>query len=200
MTTPFFSEQIISTNADEARSVYTADVDGDGDIDVLSASSGDNKIAWYENNGSEGFTERIISTNADGASSVYVADVDGDGDIDIVSTAYCFFNPGGDMTDLWTVSNIDPYWNSDDAYSWEYNATKIFCADIDHDNRDEVFISCSEKFRSRRCTREDRSSRQSDQSLQNKRILMWKCSRDSSVKFQCRSWVLRRTPRLVLSN
>ena len=33
----------------EANSVYAVDVDGDGDMDVLSASSDDNKIAWYEN-------------------------------------------------------------------------------------------------------------------------------------------------------
>ena len=32
-----------------ANSVYSVDVDGDGDIDVLSASYYDNKIAWYEN-------------------------------------------------------------------------------------------------------------------------------------------------------
>lgn len=31
------------------RSVHATDVDGDGDVDVLSASEGDNKIAWYEN-------------------------------------------------------------------------------------------------------------------------------------------------------
>ena len=42
----FGAEQIISTNADEANSVYAADVDGDGDLDVLSASSIDDKIAW----------------------------------------------------------------------------------------------------------------------------------------------------------
>ncbi len=29
--------------------VFAADVDGDGDIDVLSASTIDDKIAWYEN-------------------------------------------------------------------------------------------------------------------------------------------------------
>ena len=32
-----------------ANSVYAADLDGDGDMDVLSASYHDHKIAWYEN-------------------------------------------------------------------------------------------------------------------------------------------------------
>ena len=32
-----------------STSVYAADPDGDGDLDVLSASYGDDKIAWYEN-------------------------------------------------------------------------------------------------------------------------------------------------------
>jgi len=63
------------------------DVDGDGDMDVLSASFYDDKIAWYENDGSESFTERIISTAADGANSVYAADVDGDGDMDVLSAS-----------------------------------------------------------------------------------------------------------------
>ena len=39
---------MITTAADGARCVYAADLDADGDLDVLSASS-DDKIAWYEN-------------------------------------------------------------------------------------------------------------------------------------------------------
>ena len=35
---PTFTEHAISTSADGARSVYAADVDGDGDMDALSAS------------------------------------------------------------------------------------------------------------------------------------------------------------------
>ena len=82
---PTFTEHAISTSADKARSVHAADVDGDGDMDVLSASDEDDKIAWYENDGSESFTEHVISTSADGAFSIYAADVDGDGYMDVLS-------------------------------------------------------------------------------------------------------------------
>ncbi|NQT24826.1 VCBS repeat-containing protein [candidate division KSB1 bacterium] len=54
-----FSEQKVivshSTSTYGATSVYSADLDGDGDMDVLSASERDNKIAWYANDGSGGF-------------------------------------------------------------------------------------------------------------------------------------------------
>ena len=43
---PAFDVHTITTSADGARSVYAADVDGDGDMDVLSASMVDDKIAW----------------------------------------------------------------------------------------------------------------------------------------------------------
>ncbi|MDT8415418.1 MAG: T9SS type A sorting domain-containing protein [Flavobacteriaceae bacterium] len=35
--------------ADFASDVYAADIDSDGDLDVLSASSTDSRISWYEN-------------------------------------------------------------------------------------------------------------------------------------------------------
>ena len=67
---------------------YAADLDGDGDYDILSASSWHDRIAWYENNGSGIFgSTQTITTGADGANSVYAADLDGDGDYDVLSAS-----------------------------------------------------------------------------------------------------------------
>ena len=86
--TPSFIAHTITTGAEGAQSVVTIDMDGDGDMDVLSASYTDDKIAWYENDGSQNFTEHVISTVADGAESVTTADVDGDGDMDVLSASF----------------------------------------------------------------------------------------------------------------
>ena len=42
-------QQIIATSANGTYGVYAGDMDEDGDLDVLSASCTDDKIAWYEN-------------------------------------------------------------------------------------------------------------------------------------------------------
>jgi hypothetical protein len=82
-----FSDHTISASTQGHSSVHAADVDGDGDTDVLSASRFDDTIAWYENDGGQNFSKRIISTNAEGARSVYSVDLDGDGDSDVLSAS-----------------------------------------------------------------------------------------------------------------
>jgi hypothetical protein len=69
-----------------ASSVYATDMDGDGDMDVLSASNDDHKIAWYENTDGDGTfgAQQVISTAALRARSVYATDLDGDGDMDVL--------------------------------------------------------------------------------------------------------------------
>jgi len=85
-----FAPNDIFLGATDARSVSTADLDGDGDIDVLSASFGDDAIRWYENNGGSppNFIAHDISLTADGAICVATADVDGDGDTDVLTASF----------------------------------------------------------------------------------------------------------------
>ena len=100
----------ITTDVDAALSVFVADMDNDGDMDIVSASAGDDKIAWYENDGAvdPSFTAAVIATSADGAISVFVADIDNDGDMDIVSAS------GGDNTIAWYENDgaANPSWTA----------------------------------------------------------------------------------------
>ena len=66
--------QTISDSANGVRDVHTADLDGDGDMDVLSVSAAYNKIAWYENDGNGNFgNQQIITTDQIYAISVFAA-------------------------------------------------------------------------------------------------------------------------------
>ncbi|WP_299521693.1 T9SS type A sorting domain-containing protein [Winogradskyella sp.] len=127
----FGSQQIISSLANGAVFISTIDLDNDGDIDVLSASYNDDKIAWYENiDGLGDFSEeKIIVSSVDGASSIFVSDIDGDGDADILSASInddkiAWFentNGQGNFNVMKTITN-----NADGAVS-------VFASDIDGD-------------------------------------------------------------------
>ncbi len=84
------SENVITTLADGPRTIHLADLDGDDDLDLLSASSNDNKVAWYENlDGLGTFGEQtVISTIGSGVLFVYTGDLDNDGDQDILSASH----------------------------------------------------------------------------------------------------------------
>jgi hypothetical protein len=75
----FVERHVITTNAHGRGALFTADIDGDGDIDALSASYFDEKIAWYENSDGAGTfgPQQIIVTTVSFAESVGTADFDG---------------------------------------------------------------------------------------------------------------------------
>jgi hypothetical protein len=128
----FGSSDTISTAVSGPESVFAADVDGDGDMDVLSASFLDNKIAWYENDGSGGFTEHAISTTAEQARSVFAADVDGDGDMDVLSASQY------DNKIAWYENDGSENFTEHAISTSAVLAYSVFAADVDGDGDMDV--------------------------------------------------------------
>lgn len=59
----FGCQKVISDSLDGAYGIHVADLDGDGDPDVLAAAEAGDQVVWYENTGRRGFsTARIITT------------------------------------------------------------------------------------------------------------------------------------------
>ncbi|MFC1603815.1 glycoside-pentoside-hexuronide (GPH):cation symporter [Planctomycetota bacterium] len=134
------SQKVISTQVDGVRSVYAADMDTDGDIDVLSASAGDNKIAWYQNEGAGTFsTQKPITTEAGGAESVYAADLDGDGDLDALSAS------AEDDKIAWYQNDGAGNFSSPKLITTEADgATSVFAADLDADGDLDVLSASAQ--------------------------------------------------------
>ena len=84
----FSSELVITANLDDPNILFSADLDGDGDYDVISGSVQDNKTVWFENlDGLGSFgNEKIINDTPLSATDITAADIDGDGDLDIFAT------------------------------------------------------------------------------------------------------------------
>jgi hypothetical protein len=127
----FGSENVITDEASGAHSVFAADLDGDGDLDALSASLYDNKIAWYKNDGNDNFTAHTIATVAGGAKEVFAADVDGDGDVDVLSAS-------GDNRIAWYDNDGSGSFTPYTIATAPYGPESVFAADVDGDGDTDV--------------------------------------------------------------
>ncbi len=133
----FSSKIIISDQINTGHCVFAADLDGDGDFDVLSASVYDDKIAWYENDGNGNFgVQQIISSTTDGAATVFASDLDGDGDLDVIA--------GGafDGSLSW-YENIDGAgtFGSENVISSTSTIQFAYTADLDGDNDQDIYFA-----------------------------------------------------------
>jgi FG-GAP-like repeat len=123
----------VGTVAGGARSVHAADVDGDGDRDVLAASQGDDRVAWFENTAGNGtaWTVRTIATATAGADpfSVFSGDVDGDGDTDVLSASI-----GSDVV-AWheNTTGAGTAWTTRTITTLAAGAASVHAADLDRD-------------------------------------------------------------------
>ena len=76
-----------TATGDEPRDIHVADVDGDGDLDVLACNYLSNDLSLYRNNGRGGSWSRVVlETGASGARKVVTGDLNGDGILDVIRT------------------------------------------------------------------------------------------------------------------
>ncbi|MCK4593379.1 VCBS repeat-containing protein, partial [bacterium] len=131
-----WTEHIVDGGFTWAVYVHAADMDGDGDIDVLGSAWLDREIAWWENLDGSGtsWIKHTVDSGVDFAMCLYAADVDGDDDIDVLGAAYYddditwWENLDGSGTS-WTEHTVDG--DFDGAHS-------VYAADVDGDNDMDV--------------------------------------------------------------
>ena len=87
---PDFAKVVVDSNFDGALSLWPADIDGDGDKDIVSAGgrySWRGEISWWENSANAGSFSKHIVENYLGPSALCVSDLDNDGDSDIMTSS-----------------------------------------------------------------------------------------------------------------
>src|SRR5262245_27556708 len=134
-------EHVLTEFADGAEAAGAARVDGDADIDFLSAAFNLEEIAWYDNSGdSHNWTIRPITFDVRLAVDVWAADLDRDGDIDAISASgfdgkVVWYENTGLFGNFWT-----PHVVSNSA------GESVEAADIDQDGDLDVVagLSCHE--------------------------------------------------------
>jgi len=83
-----WTERMVDATASDATAAIAADIDGDGDIEIVSATAGDDTIALYDNRSIHRNStyphESSIGGNSEDVEAIDPIDVDGDGDTDFL--------------------------------------------------------------------------------------------------------------------
>ena len=137
-----FSEHLIDNSTDGTSGIFATDLDNDDDIDVLVASSEDDQIIWFRNDGGTpvNWNKIIIGANVGSAHSVYAADIDNDDDLDVVGAAY-WGTPG---ITWWRNDGGEPVvWTKFTVAQNFINAHEIYVHDLDNDDDYDILGASS---------------------------------------------------------
>ena len=131
------------------RSLAAADLDGDGDLDVLGTAGSGDGVSWWENDGDplddtadDGagnyWTERAIATAFAGAWTARGVDLDADGDLDVVASAVtadsiAWWENDGSPADNGTDLGNGDFWPPAVVDAAVDGATDVVAGDLDGD-------------------------------------------------------------------
>ncbi|WP_452231735.1 FG-GAP-like repeat-containing protein [Lacinutrix sp. MEBiC02595] len=120
--------------------IYSGDIDGDSDNDLIVGLKGASELAWLENLdglGDFGRPKTIDFSNVyeDKHSSIYLVDIDDDGDKDILS---------GRLGSIVWYENLDGLGTFSISQTINFDAELIYFADIDGDMDVDIIASSGE--------------------------------------------------------
>jgi hypothetical protein len=124
-------------NCSWTQSIYTIDLDNDGDEDIVRGDAANAHVYWYENDGSGQFQEHIITSTFNSPWSLYATDLDDDDDIDVVAVAsggndkIAWFENDGNQN--FTVHIID-----------DINGYSVYAIDMDSDGDVDILAAGNE--------------------------------------------------------
>jgi len=140
---------VISTGNSDACCLLAADLDRDGDEDVVLGTRGDGSIRWHENRLGDGVnddiagTPTLVSSAVAGLQAITVVDADRDGDPDLASASYLgdeFSNTENEIS-LFRNDCTGAFGMQELLVSLRRGPHRLLASDIDLDGDDDLVFS-----------------------------------------------------------
>lgn len=133
----FAAAQVVAFGSNYIFDVEATDIDGDGDLDILTASEGDNRLAWYANDGTMacGGPQDIVH-GFQGPSTIAAGDLDGDGDNDVA------IGTDNDYKAAWFRNDgSGSFTLGQELFTFTAGVVKTRIEDIDEDGDPDVLVA-----------------------------------------------------------